>query len=176
MFQITDSHYAAAWLLDSRAPKVEMPVELKERLARMRKEAERVIRRVCSLRSPRPIRRWKREGSRKAKSFLDNGKSVLMLLIAVRSPRSACNARIPVQINRTTSGIVMTDSRVVSTIVRASSSAASPCSLEHISGRFPQGTASKRADAPRRRGCVTNSFNKNTKQTGSRIIRRTTKR
>lgn len=41
MFQITDSHYAATWLLDPRAPKVEMPVELKERLARMRKEAER---------------------------------------------------------------------------------------------------------------------------------------
>lgn len=41
MFQITESHYAATWLLDPRAPKVEMPVELKERLARMRKEAER---------------------------------------------------------------------------------------------------------------------------------------
>lgn len=41
MFRITDSHYAATWLLDPRAPKVEMPVELKERLARMRKEAER---------------------------------------------------------------------------------------------------------------------------------------
>lgn len=41
MFRITDTHYAATWLLDPRAPKVEMPVELKERLARMRKEAER---------------------------------------------------------------------------------------------------------------------------------------
>lgn len=40
MFQITDTHYAATWLLDPRAPKVEMPEELKARLTRMRKEAE----------------------------------------------------------------------------------------------------------------------------------------
>lgn len=40
MFQITDTHYAATWLLDERAPKVEMPVELRERLERMKKEAE----------------------------------------------------------------------------------------------------------------------------------------
>lgn len=40
MFKITDSHYAATWLLDPRAPKVEMPRELKERIERMRKEAE----------------------------------------------------------------------------------------------------------------------------------------
>lgn len=39
MFKITDSHYAATWLLDPRAPKVEMPEELKNRLARMKKEA-----------------------------------------------------------------------------------------------------------------------------------------
>lgn len=39
MFQITQTHYAATWLLDPRAPKVEMPVELKERLERMKKEA-----------------------------------------------------------------------------------------------------------------------------------------
>lgn len=38
MFQITQTHYAATWLLDPRAPKVEMPVELKERLERMKKE------------------------------------------------------------------------------------------------------------------------------------------
>ena len=40
MFKITDTHYAATWLLDPRAPKVEMPAELKRRLERMRKEAE----------------------------------------------------------------------------------------------------------------------------------------
>lgn len=39
MFQITQTHYAATWLLDPRAPKVEVPVELKERLERMKKEA-----------------------------------------------------------------------------------------------------------------------------------------
>lgn len=39
MFQITQTHYAATWLLDPRAPKVEMPLELKERLERMKKEA-----------------------------------------------------------------------------------------------------------------------------------------
>ena len=40
MFKITDSHYAATWLLDERAPKVEMPIELKNRIARMRKDGE----------------------------------------------------------------------------------------------------------------------------------------
>ena len=40
MFQISDTHYAATWLLDPRAPKVEMPVELRERIERMKKEAE----------------------------------------------------------------------------------------------------------------------------------------
>lgn len=40
MFQITDTHYAATWLLDPRAPKVEMPRELKDRIQRMRKEAQ----------------------------------------------------------------------------------------------------------------------------------------
>ncbi len=39
MFQVTDTHYAATWLLDPRAPKVEMPQELKARLERMKKEA-----------------------------------------------------------------------------------------------------------------------------------------
>ena len=39
MFQVTDTHYAATWLLDPRAPKVEMPRELKNRLERMRQEA-----------------------------------------------------------------------------------------------------------------------------------------
>ncbi len=40
MFRITDTHSAATWLLDPRAPKVEMPAELKRRIERMRKEAE----------------------------------------------------------------------------------------------------------------------------------------
>ena len=40
MFEITDTHFAATWLLDPRAPKVEMPVELKTRIERMKKEAQ----------------------------------------------------------------------------------------------------------------------------------------
>ena len=40
MFQITKDHFAATWLLDPRAPKVKMPVELKNRIERMKKEAE----------------------------------------------------------------------------------------------------------------------------------------
>lgn len=40
MFQITDTHFAATWLLDPRAPKVEMPEELKTRIDRMKKEAK----------------------------------------------------------------------------------------------------------------------------------------
>ncbi len=40
MFEITPTHWAATWLLDPRAPKVEMPEELKLRIERMRKEAE----------------------------------------------------------------------------------------------------------------------------------------
>ena len=39
MFRISDTHSAATWLLDPRAPKVEMPEELKKRIARMLKEA-----------------------------------------------------------------------------------------------------------------------------------------
>ena len=35
MFRVSDTHYAATWLLDERAPKVEMPSELKERIRRM---------------------------------------------------------------------------------------------------------------------------------------------
>ena len=41
MFRLSESHYAATWLLDPRAPKVEMPPELKARIQRMKKEAER---------------------------------------------------------------------------------------------------------------------------------------
>ena len=39
MFQITDSHDAATWLLDPRAPKVDMPDELRVRIDRMKEEA-----------------------------------------------------------------------------------------------------------------------------------------
>lgn len=39
-FKISDTHYAATWLADPRAPKVEMPSELRERIDRMlRQEA-----------------------------------------------------------------------------------------------------------------------------------------
>lgn len=40
MFQVSVSHFAATWLLDPRAPKVEMPDELKARIARMKRDAE----------------------------------------------------------------------------------------------------------------------------------------
>ena len=40
MFKLSDTHYAATWLLDPRAPKVEMPAELKARIERMKKEAK----------------------------------------------------------------------------------------------------------------------------------------
>lgn len=40
MFKISDTHYAATWLLHENAPKVEMPAELKQRIDRMLKEAE----------------------------------------------------------------------------------------------------------------------------------------
>lgn len=40
MFKITDTHYAATWLLDDNAPKVEMPKELRARIDRMLKEAK----------------------------------------------------------------------------------------------------------------------------------------
>ena len=39
MFKVTDTHYAATWLLDPRAPKVEMPKELRARIERMKREA-----------------------------------------------------------------------------------------------------------------------------------------
>ena len=39
MYKITDTHYAATWLLDPRAPKVELPPELKARIERMKKES-----------------------------------------------------------------------------------------------------------------------------------------
>ena len=40
MFKLSDTHYAATWLLDPRAPKVEMPPELKARIERMKREAK----------------------------------------------------------------------------------------------------------------------------------------
>ena len=42
MFKISDTHFAATWLLDPRAPKVEMPPELKDRVTRMRAEAKKI--------------------------------------------------------------------------------------------------------------------------------------
>lgn len=39
MFKISDTHYAATWLLHEHAPKTEMPAELKNRIDRMLKEA-----------------------------------------------------------------------------------------------------------------------------------------
>lgn len=39
MFKITDTHYAATWLLHENSPKVEMPEELRSRIDRMLKEA-----------------------------------------------------------------------------------------------------------------------------------------
>ena len=39
MFKISNSHFAATWLLHPLAPKVEMPEELKKRIIRMKEEA-----------------------------------------------------------------------------------------------------------------------------------------
>lgn len=39
MFRISDTHSAATWLLAPKAPKIEMPAELKRRIERMKKEA-----------------------------------------------------------------------------------------------------------------------------------------
>lgn len=38
MFRVSDTHYAATWLLDERAPRVEMPTELRQRILRMKSE------------------------------------------------------------------------------------------------------------------------------------------
>ena len=40
LFEISETHYAATWLLHPNAPKVEPPKIIKERIARMKKEAE----------------------------------------------------------------------------------------------------------------------------------------
>ena len=39
LFKITDTHYAATWLLDERAPKLERPADLTRRIEKMKKEA-----------------------------------------------------------------------------------------------------------------------------------------
>lgn len=39
MFKVTDTHYAATWLLHENAPKLDIPMELKNRIERMKKEA-----------------------------------------------------------------------------------------------------------------------------------------
>ena len=41
MFQISESHYAATWLLDEHAPQVALPPELQVRIDRMKKEGVR---------------------------------------------------------------------------------------------------------------------------------------
>jgi oligopeptide transport system ATP-binding protein len=38
LFKVSNTHYVASWLMDERAPKVEMPDTIKERIALMRKE------------------------------------------------------------------------------------------------------------------------------------------
>lgn len=40
MFKISDTHYAATWLLHENAPKVDMPKQLRERIGKMLKEVE----------------------------------------------------------------------------------------------------------------------------------------
>ena len=40
LFKISDTHYAATWLLDDRSPDVKMPAELAKRIERMKKEAD----------------------------------------------------------------------------------------------------------------------------------------
>ena len=40
-FQISKTHFASTWLLHPKAPRLEMPDSLKERIARMKKEAEK---------------------------------------------------------------------------------------------------------------------------------------
>lgn len=40
MFKITDTHYAATWLLHPMAPKIDIPVSVTDRIKRMKKEVE----------------------------------------------------------------------------------------------------------------------------------------
>ena len=43
LFRLSKTHYAATWLADERAPKVEMPQELKDRIERMKQEGEEYV-------------------------------------------------------------------------------------------------------------------------------------
>ena len=43
LFKVSDTHYAATWLLHPDAPKVEVPAELQARLERAKKEAEKYL-------------------------------------------------------------------------------------------------------------------------------------
>lgn len=43
MFRVSETHYAATWLLDPRAPKTERPAALQRRIDRMKKEAEEYV-------------------------------------------------------------------------------------------------------------------------------------
>lgn len=43
LFKVSETHYAATWLLHPDAPKVEMPAELVARIERARKEAEQYL-------------------------------------------------------------------------------------------------------------------------------------
>ena len=43
LFKISDTHYAATWLLHPDAPQVELPEGLRVRLERARKEAEKYL-------------------------------------------------------------------------------------------------------------------------------------
>ncbi len=40
MFRVSDTHYAATWLLHPEAPKVEPPAIVRERIARMQQRAK----------------------------------------------------------------------------------------------------------------------------------------
>jgi oligopeptide transport system ATP-binding protein len=40
MLKITDTHYAATWLLHENAPKIDIPAELRNRINLMLKEAK----------------------------------------------------------------------------------------------------------------------------------------
>ena len=42
LFEVSETHYAATWLLHPDAPKVEPPKIIQERIARMKKEAEKI--------------------------------------------------------------------------------------------------------------------------------------
>ena len=43
LFKLSETHYAATWLADPRAPKMEMPQELKDRIERMKQEGREYV-------------------------------------------------------------------------------------------------------------------------------------